>query len=265
MRVLSVLTLAVLLSLPGYAQGPDPKEHTYNPDLPEQLEGEMIPLATRGGLAFRAYEVKSKQPSETGILLIHEWWGLNGHMKATADQFALLGYNALAVDLYGEKSTDNPEEAGKLMEAVNSDEALRKLETALEYFSLSNKKIAVIGWCFGGGWALKLSLARPELVSATVIYYGELNSDPTRLAKLQGPVLGIFAKKDGWITPQLVEAFKVGLEQAGIPHEIYTYDADHAFANPSGKHFDESAYKDAWAKTLEFLGKTLHNTAEGEK
>ncbi|MBI3008945.1 MAG: dienelactone hydrolase family protein, partial [Candidatus Omnitrophica bacterium] len=95
----------------------------------------------------------------------------------------------------------------------------------------------------------------PEQVSATVIYYGELQTNPEKLRKLRGPVLGIFATQDEWITPAWVQAFETALDQAGVPHEIYSYDAGHAFANPSNQHFSPEAYQDAWSKTLEFLQK----------
>ncbi|MBI4970754.1 MAG: dienelactone hydrolase family protein [Candidatus Omnitrophica bacterium] len=229
----------------------------FNPDMPIQTEGEMVTLTIKSGIPFQVYEALAKSPSHFSVLLVHEWWGLNDHMKATADQFALLGYNAIVVDLYGGQVTDNPDEAGILMKAVKPDEAQSKLEAALEYLAAKSQKTAMMGWCFGGGWALKASLARPDLVDATVIYYGELISDPDKLKHLRGPLLGIFAKRDGWITPKWVDTFKTALEKAGVRYEIYSYDADHAFANPSNKHFDKEAYKDAWSKTLEFLKDNL--------
>jgi len=256
----SVLVFLLIVSyfLPvSYGQGPDPKDHVFNIKLPNAIRGEMITLTTKDDALFQAYQILSKTPSESSILLIHEWWGLNDHMKSTADQLALLGYNALVVDLFDSKVTSDPNEASKLIQNVKLEEAQKKVEAALDYLALKSKKIGVMGWCFGGGWALKASLARPRLVQATVIYYGELITEPKELQKLKGPVLGIFAKQDKWIVPQWVESFKLALEKAGVLNEIYSYDADHAFANPSNKHFNEADYRDAWAKTLEFLKKNL--------
>ena len=250
--------LAFMLAAgPVFAQGPDPKDHVFSTDVVQALGGDMITLTTRLGKPFQAYESSPKPPTGRSVLLVHEWWGLTDHIKSIADQLALLGYDALAVDLYDGKSSSNPDEAGGLMKAVDPVQAEQKLEAALDYLARKSKKTAIIGWCFGGGWALKASLARPDLVDATIVYYGELVNEPEKLAKLRGPVLGIFAKRDGWITPKWVEAFDAALTKANIPHEIYSYDADHAFANPSNQHFDKEAYKDAWDKTLEFLKKNL--------
>ena len=253
------LITLLLISNPLFAQdpGPDPKDHVFNTDVAGVSAGDVMTLKTKSGQPFQAYESSPKPSAGLSILLVHEWWGITGHMKSVADQFALLGYDALVVDLYDGKSTDNPDEAGKLMQAVIPAQAEQKLEASLDYLARKSKKTAIIGWCFGGGWALTASLARPDLVDATIIYYGELVNEPEKLAKLKGPVLGIFAKRDGWITSKWVDAFDAALTKANIPHEIYSYDADHAFANPSNQHFDETAYKDAWAKTLEFLKKNL--------
>lgn len=256
----AVLLFLLLFHFPVLAQGPQSETHEFNPETPIPGEGEMISLMTSNGTPFQAYEVLSKTQSESSLLLVHEWWGLNEHMKATADQFALLGYNALAVDLFDGSVTDNPDEAAKLIDQVKPDTAREKLDAALEYLAARSAKIGVIGWCFGGGWALRASLSKPERVNATVIYYGELVNEPEQLKKLKGPLLGIFAQKDKWIIPQWVDAFKTALEQSGVVHEIYSYDADHAFANPSGKRFNEAAYRDAWAKTLEFLEKKLRKS-----
>jgi len=258
---LGVLFLSLTVSF-GYAAGPDPKDHSFNSQLPKQFNGEMITLTAYGDLPFSAYEVKPEEDTQKAVLLIHEWWGLNEHIKSVADQLAHLGYNALAIDLYSEKVAQNPKEASKLMKKVKGKEAYEKLRSGLIYLkqrSGPQTQIATIGWCFGGGWSLKASLANPQLVSATIIYYGELENDPDVLKKLKGPVLGIFATEDNWITPQWVMTFKTALEQAGVTHEIYSYDADHAFANPSGKRYNQDAYLDAWDKTLTFLRQNLKN------
>jgi carboxymethylenebutenolidase len=89
------------------------------------------------------------------------------------------------------------------------------------------------------------------------MYYGMPVTDVARLKTLQGPVLGIWAKRDGWITPDKVVAFDKALTEAGIPHEFHSYDADHAFANPSSGRYQPQAAKDAWKKTEAFLAANL--------
>ena len=92
-----------------------------------------------------------------GIILIHEWWGLNDDIRKKADYFASQGYAALAVDLYNGENTVEPVKARKLAGNVrnNMDEAFTNLKAALEYLKrqpgINSHKIASIGWCFGGG------------------------------------------------------------------------------------------------------------------
>lgn len=257
-KVWFAITILLLTGGILTAGEPDPADHGVNPEMLPTQEGEMIPLTTSKGRAFQAYEVRPRGGvSVLSILLIHEWWGLNDNIKSIADQFALLGYRALAVDLYGGKVSSNAEEASKFMSEVRPDETLEKLMSSLDYLAIDSEKIGVIGWCFGGGWALKASLASPQLVSATIVYYGELVTDPDELKKLRAPVLGIFANEDKWIDPKWVEGFRGALEQAGVRHEIHSYEAGHAFANPRNKNFNEAAYRDAWEKTIDFLKKNL--------
>jgi carboxymethylenebutenolidase len=114
----------------------------------------------------------------------------------------------------------------------------------------------VIGWCFGGAWALRQAIAHPDL-DAAVIYYGRLETDPARLAKIHAPLLGVFANADKSIPPEAVDAFVAALGQAGRAIELHRYDADHAFANPSGAHYDEAAAADAWSHVRRFLATHL--------
>jgi carboxymethylenebutenolidase len=118
-------------------------------------------------------------------------------------------------------------------------------------------KVATIGWCMGGGESLKASLHDPKDVDATVMYYGFPVNDVAKLKTLKGPVLGLFANKDKAITPEVVDQFDKALTEAGVKHEFHRYDADHAFANPSGGRYNPDAAKDAWKKTTAFLAKNV--------
>ncbi len=237
--------------------GPESKDHPFNFDVPTQFNGDMIALMAGKKLSFVAYEANPKEDTGKAILLIHEWWGLNEHIKSVADQLAGLGYHALAIDLYNEQVAYDPADADQYRKQVKEREANKKITAALRYLSLTSDKVATMGWCFGGGWSLNASLNNPSLVDATIIYYGALVTEPVKLKALKSPVLGIFAKKDAWITPAWVMSFETALNAAGVENQIYSYDADHAFANPSNDRYDEEAYIDAWDKTLTFLRKYL--------
>ncbi|HYL06449.1 MAG TPA: dienelactone hydrolase family protein, partial [Thermoanaerobaculia bacterium] len=173
-----------------------------------------------------------------GIIVIHEWWGLNDNVKAMTRRLAGEGYVALAVDLYGGKVADNPDGAKQLMGAVMADRAsaTATLRAADEFLKRQGApKIGVIGWCFGGGWSLAAALDLPEGIDAAVMYYGQPEKDRARLERLRAPLLGLFGADDKSILPAAVKEMEATLKQLGKNVEIHIYDgAGHAFANPSG-------------------------------
>jgi carboxymethylenebutenolidase len=216
------------------------------------LRGEMIELT--GGKAYLSLP-RGAGP-HPGIIVIHEWWGLNDHIKHWADRLATAGYAALAVDLYGGVVATTPDEAMKVMKAVDQQKALGVITAGFDFLASDTRimatKRAVIGWCFGGAYSLQTALAMPNLDGA-IIYYGQLETDPKKLAAIKARVLGIFGKRDKGIPPQKVAEFAAALTQAGVRHDIHEYDAEHAFANPSNPRYDEQASADAWTHVLAFL------------
>ena len=257
-KVLSALL--VLASATLHAAGPEVEDHPLRAASGAAAAGEMVSLSLADGRSFQNYVIGLDE-DRPAVLLIHEWWGLNDHIKEMADALASLGYGAVAIDLYDGKVATDPETAGAYSKAAGEQpaEALGKLQAALEWLNeRGNGQVATLGWCFGGGWSLQASIANPRLVDATVIYYGMVSDDAQRLQQLGAPVLGIFANKDQWITPESVDAFEAALTKAGVPHQIHRYDADHAFANPSGPYYADAPARDAWAKTMDFLGENLN-------
>ncbi|HXN06476.1 MAG TPA: dienelactone hydrolase family protein, partial [Nitrospiria bacterium] len=170
------------------------------------------------------------------------------------------GFFVMAVDLYKGKVATDRDQAGKMMAEVKSSEAMETLKASYAWIkknpATSGTKLGTVGWCFGGGYSLQAGLNLPQ-VDAVAIYYGALEKDPKVLSRLKGPVLGIFANKDGWINPQMVNDFEKGLQEAKIVNNINRYNADHAFANPSNPSYDAEAASDAWAKTVAFFNKNL--------
>ena len=206
------------------------------------------------------------RPADDGtyptVVVIHEWWGLNENIEHMADILAGHGYVVFAVDLYDGEVATTSSRAGELAGQVrnNPEEAIAKMDravTALRAESYTTDRVASLGWCFGGGQSLQLSLSDTEL-NATVIYYGSLTTDEQELQHVDGPVLGVFGSADQSIPVEDVRAFEETLGDLGVEHEIYVYDgAPHAFANPSGERFHPEATEDAWAKTLDFLEQHL--------
>lgn len=194
---------------------------------------------------------------KAGLVVIHEWWGLNDNVKAMARRLAGAGYLALAVDLYEGEVAEDRTDASRLARASGerTEQILDNLGQAIEHLrSAGVERIGVIGWCFGGGWSLRTALAFPDQVDATVIYYGRLTSDQDELQSLSSPVLGIFGALDEGIPVATVREFQAALDALDKEAAIHIYeDADHAFANPSGTRYNKTAAEDAWAKTLAFF------------
>ena len=197
-----------------------------------------------------------------GIIVIHEWWGLNDWVKEQASKLADQGFEALAVDLYRGKLATTPDEAHELMRGVPEDRATRDLHAAFEFLkSQSNVKkdrMASIGWCMGGGYSLDVVLQEPTLTAA-VINYGHLAVDADSLKKINASILGIFGGQDRGIPVDDVKKFEQTLKQLGKKVEIVIYpNAGHAFENPNNKdgyRTDDAA--DAWKRTVKFLESTL--------
>lgn len=231
--------------------------HTLRADQAPPRTGEVIDLA--GTKAYLALPKHAKGPVP-GLVVIHEWWGLNEHIEHWADRLAEAGFAAIAIDLYGGTVATSPDEAMAAMKAVDEAAAGKTIDAALAYLAndprIQAPKRGVIGWCFGGGWSLQTALAHPEL-DAAVIYYGQLESDPAKLKNIKAKVVGVFGKRDTGIPPDKVAAFDAALTTAGVEHQIYEYDAEHAFANPSGGRYDERSAAEAWSHVLPFLQTTL--------
>jgi carboxymethylenebutenolidase len=219
---------------------------------PQHLKGQVIDL---GGT--KAYLSVPPGPGpHPGIVVIHEWWGLNGNIEHWADRLAGAGWAALAVDLYNGTVATTPDQAMAAMKAVDPAKAKATIDAAIEFLAkdprVAANKRAVIGWCFGGGWSLQTALAHPEL-DGVIMYYGQLETDPAKLGVIKGQLLGVFANRDKGIPPAQVDTFEAALEHAGVKATIYRYDADHAFANPSNPKYDEKSAGDAWSHVLAFL------------
>ncbi|MEM8557514.1 MAG: dienelactone hydrolase family protein [Bacteroidota bacterium] len=196
-----------------------------------------------------------------GLIVIHEWWGLNENVEGQARRLAKEGYRALAVDLYGGEASQTMEGARALMQEAMADYdgAVANLASAAAYLREQGAtRIGVLGWCFGGAWSLRTALALPDEIDAAVIYYGRVETDAAALAALDAPILGLFGADDQGIPAESARAFDAALDEVGVPHTIRIFEgADHAFANPSGDRYQPEAAEEAWAMTVNFLEQQL--------
>lgn len=195
-----------------------------------------------------------------GVLVVQEWWGLNGHIKDVTARFAREGYTALAPDLYsrlGHKVTSDPKEAQRLMEALDEETALLDLEAALQYLKtldcVDEDRLGVVGFCMGGSYALRLA-CRPGVVRAAIPFYGQVPEDAI-LQRLACPVLYFYGDADPWIARQEVNRFRECLKRSKKTGEVVIYpNAPHAFFNDTRRDvYRADAARDAWQRTLAFL------------
>ncbi len=199
--------------------------------------------------------------AKSGLIVIHEWWGLNEDIHLMADQLAGLGYHSLAVDLYDGKSAEGVREAFQLMTGLskNEDAALANLKEAYDYLTneLGAEKVGIIGWCLGGKWSLRGSLMLPNEIDATVIYYGSLIDNREQLATLEMPIIGFVGTKDRPYINQFIQ-FDKDLKALNKDYSVHFYEgAGHAFANASGTAYEPEAAEDSWKKTVNFLAAHL--------
>jgi len=190
-----------------------------------------------------------------GVVMIHEWWGLNDNIKEMAEKLASHGYVVLAVDLYNGEVAITSDQARQLITSFDTNVGIENMNFAASYIQENHnvQKLGSIGWCFGGGQSLNLALNNQNM-DATIIYYGSLITEQESLSNISWPVLGIFAEFDQGIPVESVNDFETSLDDLNIPNEIHIYPGvDHAFANPSGERYAPDESKDAWQKTIEFL------------
>jgi len=228
------------------------------------VTGKTISYGEVGGVPVTGYLVRPEKASGRlpGLIVIHEWWGLNDNVRDEARRLAAEGYVVLAVDLYAGKVAAQPPEAMKLSQQLtaNPGPAEAALRAAYAYLDQVEKapRIGTIGWCLGGRWSLRTALLLPDQVDATVIYYGTLKAGDEELARLQMPILGLFASKDRVVPAATVTAFEATMQRLGKDVDIHMYEgADHGFANPSGTLYDPRAAEDAWRLTTAFLKEHL--------
>lgn len=194
-----------------------------------------------------------------GIIVIQEWWGLVDHIKDVCDRFADAGFTALAPDLFHGQKTKSPDEAGKMLMALNIDDAAKVLrgaiDTLVKQYECTSDTVGVVGFCMGGQLALYAGATNPDRVSACVDFYGFHPAVKPPLDDMKAAVLGIFAERDTMADTKAVAALKEQLEQANVEHEIITYpDADHAFFNDTRPEVhNPEASEDAWKKMLIFF------------
>jgi carboxymethylenebutenolidase len=195
-----------------------------------------------------------------GLVVIQEWWGLVDHIKQLADRFAAEGFITLAPDLYDGKATKSPDEAGRMLMALEIGEAAKDIRGAAAHLlSLPNvrpKKVATLGFCMGGQLALFAAQEYPDVVTAAVDFYGYAihPQAPIEPARLRVPAQAHFGRTDRTVPEHEARALVERYHAAGKAFEAHFYDAGHAFFNDTRPQvFDQPSADLAWQRTLTFL------------
>ena len=201
------------------------------------MAGKMVQFPSNGHTTdgYLATPASGKGP---GILVIQEWWGLVPHIKAVCDRFAGAGFSAL--DMYHGQTASEPDGAGKLFMALKIEQAEKDLRGAATYLAphSSTSKLGAVGFCMGGQLALFAGCTNPS-IGAVVDFYGIHPNVKPDYSKLSGPVLGLFAEKDAFVSPEVARGVEAAIKKAGKSAEVQA-DAD-----------------DAWKRTTEFFKKHL--------
>ena len=232
-----------------------PLPFSYSP----KKGSKMIHFSVTGGDDGNAFFVPSPEETDKVLLVFHEWWGLNDYIKREAENWQKdLGGNiaVYAVDLYDGKVATTPDEAGKLMSSLDTKRAEAIINGLLAKIG-SDKKIVTIGWCMGGSWSFTASVLAGAQASGCVMYYGFPEKDDARIKAMRANVLYIYGTQDAFIKKDDVQQFGNKLIKNGIGFTYQSYDAVHAFANPSNPKYDEKAAGEARVLAIAFLKSQL--------
>ncbi|HAP77339.1 MAG TPA: dienelactone hydrolase [Acidimicrobiaceae bacterium] len=201
--------------------------------------------------------------SGPGVLVIQEWWGLVPHITEVVDRLAAEGFTALAPDLYHGESSTEPDGAGKLMMALNLEQAVKDLSGAVDLLQerSGGGKIGVVGFCMGGALAIVAAAKRGDAVAACAPYYGVIGwpSIQVDYSAISGRVVGEYAESDDFAGPEAVRAQEAAMREAGVDVAMHIHaGAQHAFFNDTRPDvYHAAAASEAWARTLDLFRATL--------
>lgn len=231
----------------------------------DRIANTIIP-GINGTPSVHAYVAKppGQGPFPT-VIMIHEFLGLQESVVSRADLLAEAGYLVIAPDTFRGSVTSWIPRAIYLVSTTRPENVKADLDSVYAWLEaqpdVDANRIAIAGFCYGGRTSLVYSLQNNKL-AATVIFYGALETDPTVLRALPGPVLGIFGGADRSIPVEQINAFDQALTNAGVPHEITIYDGQpHAFVRDAEGIKAGGAQGEAWNQMLAFLDRNLRDTS----
>jgi len=223
------------------------------------MKTETLNLNTSRG-ATTAHVARPDRDATAAVILIHEWWGINGHIRDITGRYAKEGYLCVAPDLFRGEVAKDTKEAGRLMQGLAIEDGLETIrQTIAESKRAYNvQKLGITGYCMGGTFALRAACEISQLAAAAP-FYGDIPEENV-LKQLKVPTLFIAGKRDAWINPAKVNQLREAARKYNLPVEVVTYDADHAFFNDTRPEvYDAEAAADAWLRVLGLFGKHLRH------
>jgi dienelactone hydrolase len=261
-RSFLIVLVSTILAVGLYAGG-EPEVTEPTPNVTETEITTMDVPYTVGGenfIGYLAYDPAITGPVP-GVLVVHEWRGINAYAKKRAEDLAKEGYVAFAVDLYGDGIEIPQSEARAKSGEIGSDFPLieSRFNAALELFStyeqVDASKIGAIGYCFGGGIVLNMARMGTE-IAGVVSFHGSLNTGLTASpGDIKTKVLAIQGDQDPVAPLERQEAFRAEMEASGADFEYIIYEdvAAHNFTNPEGSSYFEAEAEMAWDSMLGFF------------
>ena len=221
------------------------------------MKTETLKLHTSRGVTT-AQVARPESDAAACVVLIHEWWGINDHIRDIAGRYAQEGYVCIAPDLYRGVVATNTDEAAKLMQGLAIADGVETIGATIAAVksSYNVRKFGITGYCMGGTFALRAACEIDELAAAAP-FYGDIPEENV-LKQLKAPTLFIAGTRDAWINPAKVKQLTEAASKYNLPVEVVSYDADHAFFNNTRPEvYDAEAAADAWRRVLELFRKQL--------
>lgn len=217
----------------------------------------MVEFASNGATAS-GYMALPESGTGPGLIVIQEYWGLVDHVKRLADRFAGAGFVALAPDLYHGRAAKSPDEAGKMLMALDIARAGRDMAGAAAYLlalpAVTSARVGILGFCMGGQLALYAGMEYPDRIAAVVDFYGIHPHVTIAPDRVKVPVLGHFGTRDTSVPEAGVRALALAINTAGGSMEFHYYDAGHAFFNDTRPQvYCARDAELAWRRSLDFL------------
>jgi len=271
MRLLSIVLLlifsAVVQAQSGSSVFLDALEAQNPPSSAEkydQKKGRLFTLTTPIGTTLQAFEA-GPEDAAVGILLLHDRWGLTDELRQRVRIYALKGYKALAIDMFDQRISTESWLATEIAGAVDTEAVKVNVSAALDYLSLPGRKLATVGWGFGGWQSYQAALIESDKLSAAVVGYSPLFASVKDARQVAVPVLGIFAQQDERISQVDIrrfyslkaEAYKNMDTREHVVFQHHMIDASRGFIAPSDSAYNKDAAKNAWLNVDEFLAKHL--------